>query len=308
MLKPEEADYEAPLVVFTLLGQASLGVYVGVLVSTYMLQIPLELVALHLSTLLMGIGVLASIFHASRNRLKAYRVIFNFKSSWLSREVGLAAAFLLFLLASTVPGYVLNSLYDATTLIVGFLTLTAMAASYMTLPRPSWSHYNTLVSFYCSTILLGFSLLGFIYGLKYFEAINASILAYHRVASLLIAMAALIRLASLTLYLKGGDPDPVLRVSRELMLNRFKPLLSLEVVFLLLSFVLAVSVQLLTFSGLARCVNALMLMTLPSTSISETTGRMLFYSSRGPPKGRITVFNVLVRSRGLRLKGAVTGI
>lgn len=300
MLKPEEVDYEAPLVAFTLLGQTSLGVYIGLLVSRYLLQIPLELVALHISTLLMGIGVLASILHASRNRLKAYRVVFNFKSSWLSREVGLAVAFLLLLLASTVLGHALNPLYDVATLVVGLLTLVAMIASYMTLPRPSWSHYNTLISFCCSTVLLGFSLLGFVYGLKFFGAIDASILAYHRGASLLIAAAALIRLVSLTLYLKSGDPDPALRVSRELMLHRFKPLLSLEVVFLLLSFALAVSIQLLTFSGSTKYVNALMLTLLPSTSVSETTGRMLFYSSKGPPKGRLTVFSVLVRSRGLR--------
>ena len=159
---------ERPLILFTLLVQLSVGAFLtlGGLYFLFLYHAGASAAnALTNSGLLaigplVGLGMLASLFHLGTPR-NAYKALFNWRSSWLSREI-------LFTLLFTFSGAVFSALqwyqigpFYARALVAGLTGLSglalvySMARLYMLRTLPAWNASSTLLSFFTTTFLLG---------------------------------------------------------------------------------------------------------------------------------------------------------
>ncbi|BFI76708.1 DmsC/YnfH family molybdoenzyme membrane anchor subunit [Sulfurisphaera ohwakuensis] len=129
-LKRRREERYIELLLFTILSELSLGILIT--------RIPFYSL---ISLILLAIGLVPSIFHVNR-RERAYRVIMNLKSSWLSREVFFGGlSFLSLLLELVTP-----SLYYLSVILIS-LSVFSSIMIYMLKTTPSWYNPNTPLSF-----------------------------------------------------------------------------------------------------------------------------------------------------------------
>ncbi len=143
---------EAPLVAFTLLVQAA----VGVLWATLLLGRTRELLPLLLVGALLGAGMLMSFAHLGTKR-NAWRVLDHLRKSWLSREILYTLIFgtgwlatmasLLLRFSITIPALLTG--------LAGLWLIHCMARVYALRTVPAWNTWRTQVRFFLSAALLG---------------------------------------------------------------------------------------------------------------------------------------------------------
>lgn len=137
-LKVREEKRHTELVLFTILSEISLG-YLAIKAPYFLL----------VSLILLAAGLLPSIFHINRKE-RAFRVIYNLKSSWLSREVFFGALSVLSLFITLLSSYY----FSAITLPLYYLSVALLSLSvissimiYMIKSTPSWYNADTPISF-----------------------------------------------------------------------------------------------------------------------------------------------------------------
>ncbi|MEM0174348.1 MAG: DmsC/YnfH family molybdoenzyme membrane anchor subunit [Sulfolobaceae archaeon] len=121
--------------------------YIGLLLYTILIEISLGFLIFNIPhynifiIIFLFLGFIPSIFHVTR-RERLFRVIFNLKSSWLSREVATGAlALLLFLINLILPStLILASIF----LLLSFISSLMI---YLVKTRPSWYNIDTPISF-----------------------------------------------------------------------------------------------------------------------------------------------------------------
>ena len=159
---------EWPLVAFTILGQTAVGIFVVFLIPLVLFPGAFaglgdgEVLAPTLSMVdsLMILAVMISLFHL-RHPLRARKALSNLKTSWLSREILTALAFIgLVSLALAVIRFGGGSDGPLTGIIIaggvsGALFLLSMAKIYMLPAVPVWNRIFTPVSFLFSALLIG---------------------------------------------------------------------------------------------------------------------------------------------------------
>jgi DMSO reductase anchor subunit len=158
---------EWPLVVFTLLGQMAVGLFLCFHVPFLVRgRAPspgwfvTSLAVLALVAVMVGLAALVSLFHL-RHPLRARFALSNLRSSWLSREILFELLFLglvvlagwLAWLRSPPPGLKAGLLAAAG--LAGVLFLVSMIKLYMLPTLPAWRGIYTPVSFLLTTLVLG---------------------------------------------------------------------------------------------------------------------------------------------------------
>ncbi len=159
---------EWPLVAFTILGQMAVGMSLFIFLP---MALSAELswnaqsreMALLVLGLIFGLLMVAaalSFFHL-RHPLRARRVLANFRTSWLSREILFELAFaalvaLAFVLVWTgnVQGLLFKAVMAGAAL-AGILFLVSMGKLYMLESVPSWNSVYTVTSFLLTAVILG---------------------------------------------------------------------------------------------------------------------------------------------------------
>lgn len=161
--------HELPLILFTVLGQMSVGAFVvlGVVQVLGRWRYGRAAVdaiadpALYAIGPVLVLGLLASMLHLG-NPMNAINTLRHLDSSWLSREIvfGVAFAGLGFLFAALqffrwgTP--LLRQVVAAVTAVVGLAFIWVMSMVYASLPTvPAWNMWTTPAQFYLTALLLG---------------------------------------------------------------------------------------------------------------------------------------------------------
>lgn len=158
---------EWPLVAFTILGQAAVGLFWGFHLPFLVRgRVPAYgwrmswLAVLSVVVLLAVLAAAVSFFHL-HHWLRARRALRNLRSSWLSREILFELAFIALAAGNALSGGFLNlgrgarwSLLAAAGL-AGALFLLSMVKLYMLPSVPAWKGAYTPMAFLAATLLLG---------------------------------------------------------------------------------------------------------------------------------------------------------
>ncbi len=156
--------HEWPLVLFTLMLQASAGAFclaqrtcgsmknqpAGSLKASFLFKL----------LVITGAGLAVSFFHLG-SPLNAFHALNNILMSWMSREILLTMLFFggmaVYWLAA-VKKWLNKTLYSALgifTCLAGVCVVYSMARIYMMPAVPAWNTWNTIASFFISAVLLG---------------------------------------------------------------------------------------------------------------------------------------------------------
>lgn len=159
---------EWPLLVFTLLMQASIGLATVTIVCNRRIKdqlpqtqyIAIFKTAVIVMVLLAAIGLLASMLHLGQP-LKAPNAILNIFNSWLSREILFTGAYLGVLCLSFI--YILKIKKVSLPLlciaaVLGLIDVYMMASIYTHTSVTAWMHMNTYIIFYGCTLTSGAAL------------------------------------------------------------------------------------------------------------------------------------------------------
>ncbi len=179
------------LVAFTILAQMSVGAFIiyNTMQTVFVKKYGMELLKISLDKLLfsiiilIAISIVISFFHLG-NPFNAIYVLNNLSTSWLSREI----LFLLLFFCSVGIFSLLNrnnlvnrlvlSFIAWITAVIGILLIFSMSRVYMLLTIPTWETLLTPLSFFVTTILLGF-LFSFGIVLSFKQEIEDNISTYH---------------------------------------------------------------------------------------------------------------------------------
>jgi len=151
--------HEWPLLIFTLLVQASVGLTLFTALSAYTLQTsaPSLRVALVISCIMGGVGLIASVTHLGYP-LNAFNSLRHIASSWLSREIVFAGLYLAVLGLTTLIALITKRVMTLLVLLAGLIGLVdvfCMSNIYIHASVVTWMHINTYFMFYGSVLILG---------------------------------------------------------------------------------------------------------------------------------------------------------
>jgi DMSO reductase anchor subunit len=155
---------EWPLMMFTLLSQLAIGMFIMLLLVHHFLKTKIDSVASSQLTQkgmfwvgpIMALALVLSVFHLG-DPLGAYRSVGNLATSWLSREILFSGLFFVlwfvtyFSSKKNAGGQSLKWL----TALVGLLAVVSMASIYASSIRPTWSNVNTYLSFFGTMVVFG---------------------------------------------------------------------------------------------------------------------------------------------------------
>lgn len=157
---------EAPLILFTLLGQMAVGgfwatswLFPPLWTLTDRLATPLRLIPHLVIGLALGLGLLASFAHLGSKR-NAWRALTHLSHSWLSREILFALLFGLGWLATALADLFLQrgiGELTSITAILGIGLIYSMGQIYRIPAAPGWDSWRTNAGFFVSAVLLGLS-------------------------------------------------------------------------------------------------------------------------------------------------------
>lgn len=151
--------HEWPLLIFTLLVQASVGLtlFTAVSASRAPASMQSQRVALVIACLCGGAGLIASVAHLGYP-LNAFNSLRHIASSWLSREIVFAALYLGALGLTTLIALVTKrvvTLLAGLAGLIGLVDVFCMSNIYINASVITWMHVNTLFMFYGSVLILG---------------------------------------------------------------------------------------------------------------------------------------------------------
>ncbi|WP_312979467.1 dimethyl sulfoxide reductase anchor subunit family protein [Atlantibacter sp.] len=151
--------HEWPLLIFTLLVQASVGLTLFTALGAFSQQanaLALRM-ALVVSCVLGGVGLIASVAHLGYP-LNAFNSLRHIASSWLSREIVFAALYLGVLGVTTLLALFAKRIVPLLVLLAGVIGLVdvyCMSNIYINASVVTWMHINTYFMFYGSVLILG---------------------------------------------------------------------------------------------------------------------------------------------------------
>lgn len=215
------------LVIFTVALQAAVGLLFWTAV-TKARQKEFELKSpVVVAVVLTAVAMVASLGHLG-TPLRAFNALFNFGSSWLSREIVLTAAFLA---VSAGAWYLERRGADEGTkkasywlaAVVGVCAIISMAMVYIRTVIPAWGTWYTMVDFFLTSFILGGSLL-----LVLARANKETLTAVAGITDGIMALVLLY--AALTIpYLAGlSSGNGAAAASAALLAGRFRVLLVLK--------------------------------------------------------------------------------
>lgn len=148
------------LTLFSICLQAAIGIMVFVAAGRLMNKEGVFKNAMIAAAGLGMVGMLASLLHLGRP-LSAFRALYQFGSSWLSREIWFTALFvgltvlvvLLVLVKPQSKGAITGA--AAAAAVVGLVDVAFMAAIYSTSSVPFWQGMATFVEFYAAAVSMG---------------------------------------------------------------------------------------------------------------------------------------------------------
>ena len=157
--------HEWPLIIFTLLVQASVGI---TLFTTFNLVVAKQqldsqekrryaLPCMLLAFILGALGLMVSTAHLGYP-LNAFHALRHVESSWLSREIIFASLYLAFLGLGTLVALISKRLSLVLLLIaslLGIVDIFCMSAIYVHSSVVTWMHFNTYLMFLGSVLSLG---------------------------------------------------------------------------------------------------------------------------------------------------------
>lgn len=151
--------HEWPLLIFTLLVQASVGLTLFTALSAFgpRSAAPSQRAALVVACVFGGIGLIASVAHLGYP-LNAFNSLRHVASSWLSREIVFAALYLGVLGLTTLIALVTKRVVRLLVLLAGLIGLIdvfCMSNIYISASVVTWMHINTYFMFYGSVLILG---------------------------------------------------------------------------------------------------------------------------------------------------------
>ncbi|HHY26332.1 MAG TPA: dimethyl sulfoxide reductase anchor subunit [Desulfitobacterium dehalogenans] len=148
------------LTVFSICIQAAVGVMLFVAIGRLVNKEGVFKNAMITATGLGVIGMLASLLHLGRP-LSAMNALFQFGTSWLSREIWFTAMFVGLIVVAAVLLYVKPQAAGAITglsaaaALVGLIDVFAMAKIYSSASVPVWQSATTTVEFYAAALSMG---------------------------------------------------------------------------------------------------------------------------------------------------------
>lgn len=154
---------EWPLMMFTLFCQLAVGTFTLLTLAQTLLSAKDSELAVKLTRPgfiavgpIMALALVLSLFHLGKP-LGAYLSISNLGTSWLSREIFTAGAFIILWLVGFIFGRQgkSSSVLNWLTVLLGLLAVLSMAGIYSSSIRPAWTDANTFIAFYGTTLLLG---------------------------------------------------------------------------------------------------------------------------------------------------------
>ncbi len=287
---------EASLTAFTILSQlavgtfwilAALSIWPGAYYGGKAVADEVIRPALPFLNLSMLLALLASFFHLGTPS-KAWRALFNIRSSWLSREVLCAVLF-------AGAGFVCTGLQwfhwgavwvqDASLWIaagLGLALIICMAGVYRLRTVPAWNTVNTLLSFLLATLALGAATVGVMFSVtrpyNWFESDKTldAIVEWMAVLTMVGVGLQLAFIFSERSRLVSG-PEAAARALAN-VIHPHNLLLQLRLILAALGLVLAGGVFLLYGNWTGQSI--LMLLAFGSLLVSEILGRTLFYQAR----------------------------
>lgn len=257
-----------PLVMFTLLAQAGVGLY---LVAGCLGKAGLEDAVLRWTLALTAVGMAISLLHLG-SPLGAYRALGNLKSSWLSREIACLGVFFTLVWSEWIFASAMGPAGGAAVGWLAFgagaLGLFSMAAVYAHTAIPAWSGWHTHNSFHSAAIVAGAALYSTV-------AITGGQAEQAMRGLLIVAAGTGLQLAGLAAYLPalagGGAAD---RASARL-LAACRPWLAIgQGLTIAGGFGLPLAIGLGAVQGEAMIYGAFLL-----TAAGQLIGRSLFYAT-----------------------------
>jgi anaerobic dimethyl sulfoxide reductase subunit C (anchor subunit) len=247
---------------------------------------------------LVVLALLVTLFHLG-NPLNAPRALTNFGSSWLSREIILAAIFSVlgavfaFMQWRKISSPNVRKVLGLVTAAVGLVLVYAMAMVYQLPTVPAWDSPATPVTFFITTFLLGTLAIGaaFVANFTYMRGKkpDKSTVQYSMLATTLrwLALISIILLGLhfvvLPLYLAtlAVNPDVAAVASADRMIGENGVLLAVRLVLLFVGAgVFAVFVyQNAASEAKLRVLGSLAYLAFALVLVSEIMGRYLFYAS-----------------------------
>jgi anaerobic dimethyl sulfoxide reductase subunit C (anchor subunit) len=273
--------HELPLVLFTVMGQMSVGCFVvlGALHLFFGRRAErLSEIALYAIGPVMVLAMMISVLHLG-NPVNALHSIEHLGSSWLSREIffgssfaGLGAAFALCQWRKWFPP-LLRQLLAGVTALVGLVFVYSMSMVYMLPTVPGWDSWATPVTFFTTTFLLGSLAVGtaLVLARRPDDEIVTVAVRWVGVAALVLLGVEFVVFPTYALQLTGKGPAGVETADALLYGGGSMLILRLILVFAgagLLGLLLRRRVMAYTVIGAFGLVLA-----------SELIGRLLFYSS-----------------------------
>ncbi|EGO63725.1 dimethyl sulfoxide reductase anchor subunit family protein [Acetonema longum] len=151
--------HEWPLVVFTLLSQASIGLFLAHQILNGERRLAITSI-LRWVIVLMGIAMGTSLMHLG-SPLAAYGAVANIGTSWLSREIFFSGGFFglvivcYFLEKQGLASAGMNRLAGWAAALAGALCLISTACTYIYTAVAAWSTFYTHIAFYTTAAILG---------------------------------------------------------------------------------------------------------------------------------------------------------
>lgn len=189
------------LTLFSICLQAAIGIMVFVAAGRLMNKEGVFKNAMIAAAGLGMVGMLASLLHLGRP-LSAFRALYQFGSSWLSREIWFTALFvgvtvlavLLVLVKPQSKGAITGA--AAAAAVVGLVDVAFMAAIYSTSSVPFWQGMATFVEFYAAAVSMGAIIFLFlsireVAAMKKFVALTVAVAVILQVAAVVPNMIAL---------------------------------------------------------------------------------------------------------------------
>ena len=192
--------HELPLLLFTLLVQASVGIALFLTLSACKAKSVPEaknqlLPAMLVACVAGGLGLIASTLHLGYP-LNAFNALRHVASSWLSREIVFASLYLAVLGICTLIVLVKKQLVSfllPVALILGLIDVWCMSAIYAHSTVITWMHFNTWLMFYGSVGILG------AVALTWLPFLKVGALAEARQKLVLIAVALVVAIVAIRL-------------------------------------------------------------------------------------------------------------
>ncbi|NLP43533.1 MAG: dimethyl sulfoxide reductase anchor subunit [Peptococcaceae bacterium] len=265
------------LTIFSICVQAAIGIMIFVAIGRLLNKEKIFKNATIAATVLGIVGAVASLMHLGKP-FSAIKALYQFGSSWLSREIWFTAIFILLAILMVVLIYAKPqnksaiSGLAAAAAVVGLIDVFFMAAIYSSSSVPFWQSIATLVEFYAATLSMG-AILFLLLSIKEI----AEMATMKKIIALAVALAVILQVAAVvpSLIALGASSSAAAHSSLAILgnmavANAFKWIFILAGALLLLWMVK---------DELSKLVTNIVLSSTILLLVGQIVGRYLFYAA-----------------------------